>query len=377
MRSFPKLLAILFCLSLTGFAQQADSPATPQVDARSAGRSAAGRRISLDVVVTDKHGKPVSGLQQQDFTILDDKRPQTIVSFHAADGSNSSGTGPGAISPGKDTSGSGDDDPQQIILLVDAVNTGFTTTGRQRQELENFLRKDGGKLPLPTSLVLLGDTSAQMQPKPTRDGNALADALRAGESSLRTIGRSTGFYGGVERVQISLHALDGLASYEATQPGRKLLIWLSSGWPLLSGPNVYLSAKDQAALFNSVVKLSTEFREDRVTIYSVDPVGAADAGSVRTFYYESFLKGVKSANQVQNGNLGLQVLAIQSGGLVLSASNDIVASISDCVADGQAFYTLSFDSAPADNPNEYHNLQVKIDKPGLTARTRTGYYAQR
>lgn len=31
------------------------------------------RRIPLNVVVTDKSGKPVAGLQQQDFTALDDK----------------------------------------------------------------------------------------------------------------------------------------------------------------------------------------------------------------------------------------------------------------------------------------------------------------
>jgi hypothetical protein len=29
-----------------------------------------------------------------------------------------------------------------------------------------------------------------------------------------------------------------------------------------------------------------------------------------------------------------------------------------------------------DGPNEYHALEIKLGKPGLTARTRTGYYAQ-
>ncbi len=41
-----------------------------------------------------------------------------------------------------------------------------------------------------------------------------------------------------------------------------------------------------------------------------------------------------------------------------------------------AFYVLSFDGLPGDGPNEYHALEIKIDKPGLTARTRSGYYAQ-
>src|ERR1700721_3806200 len=43
-------------------------------------------RISLDVVVTAKSGPPVAGLQQQDFTLLDNKHPQTITSFKAVAG---------------------------------------------------------------------------------------------------------------------------------------------------------------------------------------------------------------------------------------------------------------------------------------------------
>jgi VWFA-related protein len=354
-----------FCFptfSPPGFAQQAASPtqgAPAEGDTASA-RAGGGRRISLDVVVTDKSGRPVPGLQQQDFTLLDDKQPRTILSFRAS----------GEASAAADS-------PLQAILLVDAVNTGFQVTARQRQDLGKFLRQDGGQLPIPMSLVLLTDTATEVQPLPTRDGKALADSLASNQTGLRDLGRSGGFYGGVDRLQISLHALERLISREAKLPGRKLLVWLSAGWPLLSGPGVQLTAKDQETLFNTVVELSTTLREARITLYSVDPLGVSDAGSFRTFYYESFLKGVTSANAVQNGNLGLQVLAAQSGGRVLNSSNDIANAITNCLVDAQAFYTLSFDSPPADHPNEYHSLQIKIDKPGLTARTRTGYYAQK
>jgi hypothetical protein len=34
------------------------------------------------------------------------------------------------------------------------------------------------------------------------------------------------------------------------------------------------------------------------------------------------------------------------------------------------------DAAPSDQPNPYHSIQVKIAQPGLTARTRSGYYVQ-
>jgi VWFA-related protein len=355
-----QLSVVFFMLSVSGFAQRSVSPSPDSPLAEATAHTAVDRRISIDVVVTDKSGKPVSGLQQQDFTLLDDKQPRTITSFRVVNET---------VEP--------DDPPMQAILLVDAVNTSFLSVSRQRQELENFLRQDGGKLLMPTSLIFLSDKSTEIKPIPTRDGNALADSLKASASSLRVIGRSQGFYGAVDRAQISLRALEGLTTYEATQPGRKLLIWLSTGWPLLSGPHTYLSERDQQGLFSMIVDLSAAMRQARITVYSIDPAGTADAGSFRTFFYETFLKGVKSAKSVQNGNLGLQVLAVQSGGLVLTSSNDIVSSMTKSVADGKAFYTLSFDSPPADNPNEYHNLQIKIDKPGLTARTRTGYYAQR
>jgi VWFA-related protein len=338
----------LSCFIVAGFAQQAAvlPPTGPE------------RRVWLDVVVTDKSGKPVSGLQQQDFTVLDDKQPQAILSFRAND------------APGQAA------DPTQVILLIDTVNTPFQAVSNGRVQLEKFLRRDDGQLPVPTSLIFLTDTSAE-QSLTTRDGNALADALNSKQGNLRIIGRSQGFYGAVDRIQISINALEKLAGAAATHPGRTLVVWVSPGWPLLSGPNAVPTEKGQESLFKTVVSLSTELRQSRVTLYDIDPLGMADAGSTQTFYYGKFLKGVSSANQVQGGNLALQVLALQSGGRVLNSANDLVRSITSCLLDAKVFYTLSFESPRADHPNEYHTLQVKMGKSGLTARTRTGYYAQR
>ena len=40
------------------------------------------------------------------------------------------------------------------------------------------------------------------------------------------------------------------------------------------------------------------------------------------------------------------------------------------------FTSLTFEGLAGDGPNEYHALEIKLDKPGLKALTRTGYYAQ-
>ena len=44
------------------------------------------RVVNLDVVVTDRDGKPVPGLTAKDFEILEDKRPQTITNFYEVRG---------------------------------------------------------------------------------------------------------------------------------------------------------------------------------------------------------------------------------------------------------------------------------------------------
>jgi VWFA-related protein len=196
------------------------------------------------------------------------------------------------------------------------------------------------------------------------------------ETALRSIRRSEGFYGAVERYQLSLNALQGLVSKEAQTPGRKVVIWLSPGWPIFSGPQLELTDKDQRSLFASIVSISTAMREARMTLYSVNPNGAGTGIGTQVSIYREFLKPVKAAKNAQPGNLALEVLATQSGGLVLPPSNDIAGLITSCVADTDVFYTLSVELAPADPPNTYHAIDVKVETPGLTARTRTGYYAQ-
>jgi len=352
------LAVLLCCLSLSGFTQRGTDPSQIPRAIQRPGPAVANpdRFITLDVVVTDPAGHPVPGLQQQDFTILDRKVPRTIRSFGATEASEMA------------------DLPLRAIVVLDAVNTSVEGIAYQRQELSKFLQQGAGALPLPMSLLLLTETPEKPSVV-TRDRNTLLNSLASMRSGLRTITRAQGFYGGVDRTYLSLRLLDELASYETTQPGRKLLIWLGPGWPLLSGPEVRLSLGTQQKFFQNIVGLSTELREAGMTIYNVGLRGPTERLD-EALYFQGFLKGVASAGEVQPANRSLQVLAIQSGGLVLNASSDLAASIATCLEDVEAFYTLSFDSSPAGRPDEYHSLKVRMDRPELAARTLTGYYAQ-
>ena len=153
-----------------------------------------------------------------------------------------------------------------------------------------------------------------------------------------------------------------------------MILWVSPGWPLLSGPEVNLDSRQQRELFSDVVNMSTELRETRVTLYAIDPIGANESLE-RTFYYESFLKGIAKPSQVDAGDLGLQVLALQSGGIALN-SNDTGALLQRSYADLDNYYEITFDAVPTETRDTYRHVEIKVDKPGMIARTRDGYYAQ-
>ncbi len=337
---------------------QTESPALihRSVAAPSASVAAQMNRVQLNVVVTDAKGNTVSGLTQQDFTLLDDKHPVPIAAFHAYDGS-----------------GQKPSPPVQVILVLDTVNLDFHQVAFARQEMGKFFTENGGHLAQPVSLYLLDNGGVSGQPEPSTDGNAEAAQLSQIDAHLRSINRSAGVYGAIERFELSLRAITSIVQMETTKPGRKLLIWIGPGWPMLSGLGFSEpSGKEQQQNFDLIVGLSTALRESHTTLYSVS---SGDLTSY-SYYYEGFLKGVRSPREESNGDLDVKVLAIQSGGLVLGPNNDLTGQLDRCVRDAASYYVISFDRPRADKPDEYHDLKVQVNRPKLTARTNTGYYDQ-
>jgi len=253
------------------------------------------------------------------------------------------------------------------------INTGFSEVAWERQQLDEFLKQDNGKLANPTSIAFFADAGPQMQKQATLDGNALLAAFDKSQTALRTVTRGTGFYGAAERLEMSLGQLGQLASVGASWPGRKLFLVISGGWPLLPFAGDQEDEKQSNWVFNSVVQLTNGLRESQITLYCLDPF---ELGRSNPFYYQGYLKGVALAKQAQYPNLALQVLAEHSGGEVLIKGKDITGDLNLAVRDANAGYDLTFAAAPGDRPNEYHALQVQVDKPDVKTRAVSGYYAR-
>jgi VWFA-related protein len=335
--------------------------------------------IHLDVAATDREGNPVSGLAQRDFTLTDEGTPQKIASFAASN-----------------QPASENERLSELVLVLDEVSLWPEQLQLAKDEATKFLRKNGGHLGEPTSVYWFtpsGLYAARLDP--TTDGNMLAEDIA--HHAVRALSRShdpfvTEKSESYARWERSLRAVYAIAIKRRGVPGRKLLLWMGFGWLPVEGKAQYKDAD-----FPWLVELSTRIREARMVISEVtarvEPVITSSEPFLSRVHteptplefkdsYRDYLGGIHTPSEMEKRGFGpssrfaLPVLAIRSGGLVLDDFSDIARSIEHCVEDARAFYTLSFDPPYANQPDEYHDLKVQIDTPGVSAHTTTGYYDQ-
>lgn len=211
-----------FLLFLTLFActAAAQQPAAPGAT----GAAVSPSNLTFDVQVTDKAGHPVLGLQQSDFTLLDNKHPSQILSFQEIN--NTASPSAPANQP-------------LVILVMDELNpasprfaaagTGFAAVSYEQKQIGAFLTQNGGHLKFPVVLVSFSLANLQQIGKATTDGNALNALLLQQKPELHAL-NSAGDYSASEEMQRSIQVLQSLATIEARVPGRKLLVWVSPGW---------------------------------------------------------------------------------------------------------------------------------------------------
>jgi VWFA-related protein len=397
------LSALVLCLALPALAQQTPAAAPgqsatpehppavtliPRSHEERESRYRAEHRILLNVVVTDASDKPVTGLKEEDFALLDDGHPQTIASFRAVEKSTSL-------------------HPAHVILVLDTINDTARSLENDRRAIQRFLKESPPHLVNPTALLVMSGSGAKMGPLSSeRDAllaelDALGDALHPiecadevnhneaflavwmpgasgssdqashGSASSRTLACLN------RRFERSVSELNNFARQQINVPARVILVWIGSGWPLLSSHEFRPdSPQIRQNFFAYLVELSTALRESQVTLDEVSAPDAFRKVEASSDQDNALFNGVPTEDQVTAGSLGLQALAHQSGGQILVDSKDIPHQIAQSITDDKAYYVLSFDSPPAATPGEFHPLRVIVNKPGLKVRTNTAYYAQ-
>lgn len=376
---------VLACAQLPGNPDQLPST-VPGLPPSQTPSSEAEGLFRLDVMVTDTAGKPATGLESKDFTLLDNGQPQSLVSFHAFGG---------VPAPS--------DPPAEVILVIDTISLPDRLASIEKSEVEKFLRLNGGHLAHPVSVFGLSDKGLWTVSEQSSNGNVLAEELAQNKQqpvAVRAIRRSPGqpqslgFLASEDGPGLTaLKALGYVAADARRRTGRKLLLWIGPGWGIGSGKRL-ASMLSREQLFMTINWFSTLLREARIVLYSIS---IGDAGpEPHPLQYQELLDGVESDRDASIDNLDRRVLAVQSGGRVVDLPDDLraipekkptkptdrtpaidlVGPIQTCLDEAAAFYTVTFDPAYTDNFDEYHDWKLKVARPGLTVRTRTGYYDQ-
>lgn len=388
--------------------------------------STTSRQVLVDVVVDKKNGTPVSGLPKSNFSIEDDGKPQTIDYFEEHSASASAALAqpqmpplpPGAITnvptaPPSDA---------LYVFLLDSLNSEPQDQQYVRQQILSYLHKlDPGTqvavFSLGSSLRLLqgftSDSAALLaavgRTEPVRNAMAQTRSDSADEAdsiaALQAM-RSSGV-GAIQAAQVNAHAysfgarasmsfdaLNSLARYLQSIPGRKNLIWFSSSFPVLFFPTPaeikqLRNNPEIPGYLNHVKQTANLFTLSRIAVYPVSGAGvmtsnigladSPDAGSAGgTGHFGSAARPTASltaeALNSASAVTGMEQLASSTGGRAIT-TNDIDSALRKIVHDSDVYYTLGF--APSDSPADgaFRRISVKVSGGKFKLAYRQGYNA--
>jgi len=356
--------------------------------------------VNLDVFVSGKDGKPVEGLQAQDFTVTEDGKPVKITNFYT----EKRGPAPVATGDGKAAVERPQDQRLRLVVFVDDVNiepgTRTQILGRispfLRQELlpgdEVMLVRYAQKLDIRRSFTSdLGQIEADiatLQGK-SSDMRKYEESLdHAFEDIVDAIYASGGWSTVEERIRAwaeqesavvsgALQGLDGVVGWLAGVPGRKAILYVSDGLPLLPGDDLfqwaaahsgYRVAQRISGLNSMTLELTKKFREvtshasrNRITIYPIEGYGSR---AVRGTQIQEVL--------VANRQNGLRFLAQDTGGRAMLNAADPKAALHLMAEDLTSYYSLGYTpERPGDEVE--HKIEVKVKTRGAQVRHRQWY----
>jgi len=344
------------------------------------------RLIEVAVVVTDSDGKPVRGLTRADFTVLEDRKAQTISFFDVRDAE----AGPVPPTPGsfRPPVGSGafsntaaDSGGVTTVLLFDRQNASFASQRYGKQHIDRYLATmrpddrvalyalDGGIRVLhdfssdPVSLRraldayearTTGQYDASIESPPDGEGGVwLVDpAVNVSEYFVR------------RRSLDTFQAMETLAGHLAGIGGRKTVVWVSEAFALPTGLG-------RAEMLYRLHRATDALNHAQASLYPVDArglVGSHGIGARGQVVFNSM--GMIAANIDTMG-----VLADDTGGRVFAHTNALDRSITRAVDDGRLTYVLGYYPTSSALNGRFRRIDVKLKDRKLLVRHRAGYLA--
>jgi len=347
------------------------------------------RLVVVDVVATDGKGQPVPDLKAEDFTILEDGKPQKIASF-VSERSATIALQKVELPANIVTNAPQFRSSSLNVILFDTINGEGREHAYARDELLKFL--SGAELGRPVAIFAL-ETELKMLHDFTTDNKELLDAVKKYRAPAQTVtgesleSRASAFttrgdYHTSERgIETTLNQLHALAKTLQGYPGRKNLIWLSESFPLVLFPESVGQLNMDAQSLRSAETQSGVSSQQRLLASSPFKSYAALVKKVS----DELMAGQVAVYPVDAGALGkddhlgsqhtMDEMAMNTGGRSFKNSNDLALGLKTSIEDGSTYYTLAYYPENKRWDGQFRMIQIKTSHPKVGLRYRLGYYA--
>ena len=365
--------------------------------------------VRVDVIVTDKKGQQVIDLKQSDFEVTEDKKPQAIEQFRLirVDGNPRPGDPPPRqIRNVEDAEVElAKDDVRAFVIFFDDYHVRLGNSLSVKEPLSRFIREQ----------IRPNDVVAVMYPLTpvndlnfTRNPAALLSAIdnfKGRKFDYTPMNQFEEQYARyptevVEQVRndVVMTALRGLSTrLGGLREARKSVIFVSEGFQASLPPQMRRadatmpadprmtggmlgenSQREQTAEFFGQSDLYSRMREvyatanrNNAAFYALDPRG------LTPFEFDinegAGFEADKRALQATTDTL--RVLADETDGRAIVSRNDLAGGLAQMMRDASVYYLLGYNSAAAPTDGKFHDITVRVKRPGVEVRARKGYWA--
>jgi VWFA-related protein len=366
--------------------------------------------VRVDAIVTDNKGNPVTDLKATDFQVTEDGAPQTVESFKLIKVDEIvETTPPREIRTSFDEESEAQrEDVRLFAIFLDDYHVRRTSSMYARQPLASFLRmqlRPSDMVALMYPLTPLGDVVMSRNHEVMARAVERFDGRKYDYLPRNLFEEQYARYPAevVERVrnQVSLSALEALVTHMGSlREGRKAIILVSEGYsnylppqlrdpvasmpglgnPMRQRPGLEASgntAEDRARFF-SQAEMIGDLREvydaanrNNTAIYALDPRGLAA-------FEHDINEGVGIRTDTDMLKLTqdtLRILAGETDGRAITNQNDLEKGLKQVVRDTSVYYLIGYNSTRAPQDGKFHEIKVKVKRPGVEVRHRKGYWA--
>ena len=388
----------LLTLAVAGLQAQ-DQNQPPQQDSQEAFTMKVNSDLVLtNIVVRDKKtGEVIRGLKASDFQVLENGKPQSIISFdfqsvdQAAplNEATINGKAPNTIMGNMNRNVTSQQlrNHRLIVMFFDITSMQPEDLERAQDAARDYINKKMQSADLVAVVSL--DQSLSLDQDFTANKQQLLNAVNkysgtqgagfqsGATSTTNQVEDTTAFtpdeqeYNDVNTDR-ELFAFEDIAHSLAYINEKKSLLYFSGG---IQRDGIENQASLHAAINASVRANMSIYSVDARGLEAISPLGDASTGSLRG---TSGYNGAALQNNLDSNFNTQEVLATLSsdtGGKAFLDSNDFSPAFQRIQQDTSAYYVIGFRSTNPVRDGRYRRLTIKINQPNVKIEYRPGYYA--